>query len=191
MIYFPFRQVPRGNMVLLAQSTADSASLLAPLREMVRTLDASVPAYDAQTIEAFYAARVTSIGTVITRLIGGMGVMGMTLTMVGLYGLVSYSVSRRTREIGIRVAIGATSGRVLRMILGQGLMPAGAGLVVGLGAERGHGPGARHARADEPPVRSPPSSSSCRCSSVVALLASYVPARRASRVDPKVALRDE
>ena len=119
-------------MALLAQTVGDSASPLTPLREMVQSLDAAVPAYDAQTIESFYAARVTSIGTVMTRLIGGMGLMGMTLTMVGLYGLVSYSVSRRTREIGIRVAIGATSGRVLRMILFQGLMPAGAGMVVGI-----------------------------------------------------------
>jgi ABC-type antimicrobial peptide transport system permease subunit len=72
-----------------------------------------VPAYDVQTMETFYAARATSIGAVMIRLIGGMGLMGMTLTAVGLYGLVSYTVGRRTREIGSRLAIGATSGRVL------------------------------------------------------------------------------
>jgi predicted permease len=191
MVYFPFRQAPRNNMVLVAQSAADSASLLGPLRGMVQTLDPKVPAYDAQTIEAFYAARVTSIGTVMTRLIAGMGLMGVSLTMVGLYGLVAYTVSRRTREIGIRVAIGATSGRVLRMILAQGLVPAAAGLVVGLALS------AATARllATLVPVnhRYDPRTFFLVVPLLVlvALLASYVPARRASKVDPKVALRDE
>ena len=191
MVYFPFRQAPRNNMVLVAQSAADSASLLGPLRAMVQTLDPKVPAYDAQTIEAFYAARVTSIGTVMTRLIAGMGLMGVSLTMVGLYGLVAYTVSRRTREIGIRVAIGATSGRVLRMILAQGLLPAAAGLVVGLALSAATARGLAtlvpvHHRYDPRtfflvvPLLV-----------LVALLASYVPARRASKVDPKLALRDE
>ena len=191
MVYFPFRQVPRGNMVLLAQSAADSASLLAPLRAMVQTLDPSVPAYDAQTIEAFYAARVTSIGTVMTRLIAGMGLMGVSLTMVGLYGLVAYTVSRRTREIGIRVAIGATSGRVLRMILAQGLLPAAAGLIVGLALSAATARGL----ATLVPVnhRYDPRTFLLVVPLLVlvALLASYVPARRAAKVDPKVALRDE
>jgi len=191
MVYFPFRQVPRGNMALLAQSTADSVSLVAPLRDMVRSLDAGVPVYDAQTIEMFYAARVTTIGTVMTRLVGGMGVMGVILTMVGLYGLVSYSVSRRTREIGIRVAIGATSGRVLRIILGQGLMPAAVGLLVGLvlsGATT-------RALSTLIPINQEYSPRTffvvVPLLALVAVVASFVPARRASMVDPKVALRDE
>ena len=191
MIYFPFRQVPRGNMVLLAQSAGDSSSLLTPLRDMVQGLDAAVPAYDAQTIETFYAARVTTIGTVMTRLVGGMGLMGVTLTMVGLYGLVSYSVSRRTREIGIRVAIGATSGRVLRMILAQGLLPAGAGLVVGLALSGA----TTRALSTLIPLNQQYDPRTffivVPMLIIVALLASFVPARRAARVDPKVALRDE
>jgi hypothetical protein len=191
MIYFPFRQVPRGNMVLLAQSAGDSSSLLAPLRDMVQSLDAAVPAYDAQTIETFYAARVTTIGTVMTRLVGGMGIMGMTLTMVGLYGLVSYSVSRRTREIGIRVAIGATSGRVLRMILAQGLLPAGVGLVVGLALSGA----TTRALSTLIPLNQQYDPRTfffvVPLLILVALFASFVPARRAARVDPKVALRDE
>ncbi len=114
MIYFPFRQVPHTSMALLAQTAGESTSLLGPLRDVVRSLDPDVPAYDAQTMEAFFAARVTTIGNVLNRVVGGMGIMGMALTMVGLYGLVWYAVSRRTREIGIRVAIGASYGRVLR-----------------------------------------------------------------------------
>jgi predicted permease len=191
MVYFPFRQVPRGNMALLAQTIGDSASPLTPLREMVQGLDAAVPVYDAQTIESFYAARVTTIGTVMTRLIGGMGLMGVTLTMVGLYGLVSYSVSRRTREIGIRVAIGATSGRVLRMILVQGLMPAAAGMVVGLALSGA----TTRALSSLVPLNQQYNPRTffviVPLLILIALFASFVPARRAATVDPKVALRDE
>jgi putative ABC transport system permease protein len=191
MIYFPFRQMTRGRMVLLARSERESAELLTPLRELARGLDASVPAYDAQTIEAFYAARVTTIGTVMTRLMGGMGLMGLTLTMVGLYGLVSYSVSRRTREIGIRVAIGASYSRVLTMILRQGFTPAAYGLVAGGGLSLAltrmlrtlipldHRQDAGTFFVVVPIVM------------VIALLAAFIPARRAASVDPTVALRWE
>ena len=191
MIYFPFRQMPRGRMVLLARSARDSAEQLTPLRELARSLDSSVPAYDAQTIEAFYAARVTTIGTVMTRLMGGMGLMGLTLTMIGLYGLVSYSVSRRTREIGIRVAIGASYARVLIMILRQGFTPAAYGLVAGAGVSAAltrmlrtlvpldHRNDAGTFFVVVPLVM------------VIALLAAFIPARRAASVDPTVALRWE
>ena len=124
-------------------------------------------------------------------MIGALGLMGVLMTMVGLYGLVSYSVSRRTREIGIRVAIGATSGRVLRMILAQGLMPAGVGLVLGLALSIATG----QALSTLVPVnhRYDPATFLIVVPLIVAvsLIASFVPARRASRVDPKVALREE
>ena len=191
MIYYPFRQMPRGNMVLLVRSDRESGALLGPLREVARALDASVPAYDAQTIETFYAARVTIIGTVMTRLIGGMGVMGLTLTMVGLYGLVSYNVSRRTREIGIRVAIGATHRRVLGMILRQGMMPALGGVVAG---------GVLSAAVTRLLRTLVPLNSKYEAGTfaivvplvvLVTLIAALVPARRAARVHPTEALRCE
>ena len=191
MIYFPFRQVPRGRMVLLARSARDSAEQLAPLRELARNLDASVPAYDAQTIEAFYAARVTTIGTVMTRLMGGMGLMGLTLTMIGLYGLVSYSVSRRTREIGIRVAIGASYVRVLLMILRQGFTPAAYGLVAGIGLSAAL---TRMLRTLVPLDHRNDTGTFLvvvPLVMVIALLAAFIPARRAASVDPTVALRWE
>ena len=191
MVYLPFRQRPRVNMVLLVQTSGDSAALLTPLREMVGKLDADVPAYDFQTMERFYASRVTTIGHVLTRLIGGMGLMGMTLTTVGLYGLVSYTVSRRTREIGIRVAIGASYGRVLSMILRQGMMPAVAGLLCGLVLS------AATTRALPALVPLGQRYDPRMFFVVVPLLlavtlfAAFVPARRAASVDPTVALRCE
>ena len=156
---------------------------------MLRRMDANVPAYDLQTIEAFYDARLTAIGRVITRLVGGIGLMGMTLTIVGLYGLVSYAVSRRTREIGIRIAIGASAGRVLGMILRQGMTPAWFGVPAGLLLSA--------ATARVLPLLAPftyriePSTFLFVVPVLLAvtLFAAFVPARRAARVDPTVALR--
>jgi predicted permease len=189
MVYFPYRQRTRGNMVVLARTTGDSASLIAPLRATMRRIDADVPAYDAQTMETFYAARATTIATVLMRLIGGMGIMGLTLTMVGLYGLVSYAASRRTREIGIRIAIGATYYRVLAMVLRQGLAPALIGLAAGLVLSA-------ITMQILPRVTLISARNDARSYFVVvplllavAVVASYVPARRAARVDPTIALR--
>ena len=188
-VYFPHRQESRTNMVLLAETAGDSASALGPLREMVQRLDADMPTYDVQTIEVFYNARATGLARVATQLIGALGLMGMALTVVGLYGLVSYAVSRRTREIGIRIAIGASRGRVLLMVLLQGLTPAWFGLVAGLGLSM--------ITARFLPVLVPMSNRYDPRSYwlivpmllVVTLLAAFVPARRAARVNPTVALR--
>jgi putative ABC transport system permease protein len=124
-----------------------------------------------------------------------MGMMGLGLSVVGLYGLVAYAASRRTREIGIRMAIGADRPDVLRMMLRQGLVLAVVGLSVGLlaslGASRGlaaifpHGPG-RDGRTDL--VALPLVAVTVLA---VTLLAAYVPARRASGVNPTEALRNE
>jgi predicted permease len=189
MVYFPYRQQPTPSMVLLAQTTGESASVIPPMRELLLKMDPEVPAYDALTMEAFYAARATTIGNVLIGLVGGMGIMGMTLTMVGLYGLVSYSVSRRTREIGIRMAIGATHARVLVMVLAQGLVPAWIGLATGLVLSivtMRLLPGLMLISA-----RNDPKSFFVVVPMllVVALIASFVPARRASRVNPTIALR--
>ena len=73
-------------------------AVLTPLSEMLQRADPDVPVYDVQTIEAFYATRFSSIARALLGMIGGIGLIGMTLTLVGLYGLVSYAVSRRTRE---------------------------------------------------------------------------------------------
>jgi len=190
-VYFPFRQAPRPGMVLLARTSGESVSVVGPLRDIVRGLDGELPVFEAQSIETFYAARATGFLKVATEMIGGIGLMGVMLTMVGLYGLVSYSVSRRTREIGIRIAIGATYGHVVKMILRQGMRPAWfglpAGVVLSIVSTRllptifptGDRYDPRTFAVVVPILLA------------VTLLAAFVPARRAARVDPTVALRHE
>jgi putative ABC transport system permease protein len=191
MVYFPFRQQARSNMVLLVQTSGPSQEPLPAMQALVRAIDPAVPVFDAQSMESFYSALVTGLGGVITTLIGGLGLMGMMITVVGLYGLVSFAVNRRTREIGIRVAVGATYGRVMRMVLKQGLMPAWVGLAAGVllsAAAAGlmsslvptdRGVDLRVLALVVPMLV------------IVTLLAAFVPARRAARIDPTVALREE
>ena len=146
-------------------------------------------------MEEFYRLRVVSILNVISGLIGGMGLMGLVLAIVGLYGLVAYAASRRTKEIGIRMAIGAGRSDVLRMVLRQGTVLAIAGLGVGLLASVGADRALEAMFAGGPggDSRTDPGAYVLVGATVLAvtLLAAYIPARRASRVNPTEALRTE
>jgi putative ABC transport system permease protein len=191
-VYFPYRQRDPQAMVLLAESSGDAATLSAPLREVVRRLDASLPIYNVRTMEALYRMRAISIFNVLITTVAAMGLMGLGLAIVGLYGLVAYAVSRRTREIGIRMAIGADRAVVLRMVLRQGLVLAVVGLLVGLTASVGAG---RILRAAFPSGNDERDIASLLLVVPVVLavtfVAAYLPARRASRVNPVQALRYE
>lgn len=193
-VYLPYKQHPKSRMVLLAESLGDPASLAAPLREMVRELDASQPIFDVRTMEEVYRLRTIVIFRIIIGLVGAMGAMGLGLAIVGLYGLVAYAASRRTKEIGIRMAIGADRSDVLRMVLRQGTVFAVAGLAAGLLLSTA----AQQAMAAAFPGG--PSGGQTDVVSfllvapavlVVTLVAAYLPARRAASVNPTDALRHE
>jgi macrolide transport system ATP-binding/permease protein len=190
-VYFPYLQHPMARMILLAESTGESASLMTPLRDVVRRLDPNMPVYDVHTMEEHYDARATTLIRVIVEIVGGMGLMGIALAMAGLYGLISYAVSRRTREIGIRMAVGANRAAVVKMVLGQGIMPVVFGVAIGLvlSAEAGR------LLASSFPLseRVGPALYGLIAPMLllVAILAAVVPARRAALVDPMKVLRDE
>ena len=130
-VYFPFRQEPRGEMTLLMQTSGPSVTGVTPLKEAVAAVDRGVPLRDAHTIELFFDAMARSLGRITLTLVASMGVIGVGLTMIGLYGLVSYAVSRRTREIGIRIAMGAMKLQISGMMFRQGMTPVWIGLVLG------------------------------------------------------------
>ena len=197
-LYLPFRQhrsSPPRPMFLLADAAGDPTSLVSPLAHVVRSLDATLPVSNLRTVNEFYRLRVVTILNVIRTLISAMGIMGLALALVGLYGLVAYAASRRTKEIGIRMAIGANRWDVVRMVLRQGTSLAVAGLLIGLvasiGADRAlaamftGGPGGDN--------RTDVAAYVVVAVTVLAVtvLAAYVPARRAARINPTDALRCE
>jgi macrolide transport system ATP-binding/permease protein len=191
-VYFPYRQKHLREMIMLAQSAGDPSTLAAPLREVVRSLDPNLPVYNVRTMGELYRMRAISIFNVLIGTVAAMGVMGLSLSIVGLYGLVAYAASRRTREIGIRMAIGANRRAVALMVLRQGLVLAVVGLVLGLVASVGAG---ELLRAAFPTGENQRDGGALLIVIPIVLavtfVAAYLPARKASRLNPMQALRHE
>jgi predicted permease len=192
-VYYPLAQNPAPDSTIMLHTDGDAASFAAPLSAAVRALDPNMPVFGVQTMEAFYRASAINVGNMLIQTVGAMGFIGLLLSVVGLYGLVAYAVNRRTREIGIRMAVGAQAGTVLRMVMRQGLLLAGFGTVAGVAAS---GVTTALLRAVFPFPNVPGVDVMTYVIVVpallaVTLLAAYLPARRAARIDPLLALRQE
>ncbi len=189
-MYLPLRQHSVLGMTLFAESFGSPAALAAPLRELVRGLDPDQPMFGVRTMPEYFDQRATQVVNMITRSLGAMALLGLILALVGLYGLISYSVSRRTREIGIRVAIGADHLDIAGMVLRQGMLVAGAGVAIGLALCFVLGQALT--RGLELPAFNRPLLAVVTVGMLLAAaLGAYLPARRASRVNPLTALRQE
>jgi predicted permease len=190
-VYMPLAQHPIARMVLMARSSGDPMQLVQPLKEVVRTLDANMPMMQTRAYEDLYLNQAVKGPGIAVKLVGTMGVVGLLLAIAGLYGLVAYNVSRRTREIGIRMALGAASSDVLRLVMSKGLVLVGIGTVIGLimGFAVEQLMNSMLFNAGGVDIMAyiivVPSMF------LVTMLAAYVPARRASRIAPTQALRYE
>jgi ABC-type antimicrobial peptide transport system permease subunit len=178
-------------MVMFTETYRDPAAVAGPLRGVVHALDVNQPVFNVRTLSSFYQQRAIAVPRMIMEIVGTMGMLGLSLALIGLYGLVAYSVARRTREIGVRMAIGARQSDVLRMVLRQGLVLSLGGIAVGglvsIAVAKVLTAGLIGLGTPNPatyvlvPV----------ILLMVTLLSCYIPARRASRVDPVLALHDE
>jgi predicted permease len=190
-LYMPLAQHPVARMVLMVRSSGDPLQLVQPVKEIVRTLDPNLPMLQTRAYEDLYLNQAVRGPRIAIDLVGTMGAVGLLLAIAGLYGLVAYNVSRRTHEIGIRMALGAASSDVLRLILGKGLLLVGIGtaigLVMGFAVERLMNSMLFNAGGVDilAYVIVVPSLL------LVTMLATYVPARRACRIAPTQALRYE
>ena len=189
-VYLPFRQFPPGQMDLLVKSRVDPAALTSALRSAVYSVDkdqsiASVATMKQLVDNSLATRRMTLV------LLGLFSALALMLGAIGIYGVISYSVAQRTREIGLRMALGAPRGEVFRMVIGQGVKLAGTGIAIGILAALGL---ARLMSSLLYQV-STADFETFTCVAVllllVALAASCVPARRAISVEPIVALRYE
>jgi predicted permease len=189
-IFLPYQQSYSPVMTLLVRANGDPKNLTAAVRHEIQTLDANLPPFNVVTLSenidiSLFPARFGAL------LLGGFGVLALVLATVGIYGVMSYSVSKRTHEIGIRMALGAQANNVLRLVVGQGMLLALIGVAVGLAAALAltrvvknllYGVGATDLATF---------AAIALLLIAVALLACFLPARRATKVDPLVALRYE
>ena len=202
--YVPFRQVYRADMALAfyVRSQGDPDSVLSTLRAQVRALDPNVTVFDAAPLKEFIGASLFP-QKVAASMLTVLGSIALLLAAVGLYSVMAYSVAQRTKEIGVRMALGAQPGHVLRMVVRQGLALTAAGLVAGAAlafalmravgsvsfsnSAMGSSSKLLAGNSDDPLVYLAAAAFLC----AVATLASWLPARRAASIDPMNALRTE
>jgi putative ABC transport system permease protein len=198
--YLPIAQAPaippgaawdwvQRTMYVVARTPRDPAALIASLGQSLRRVDPNLPLFNVRTMEQRLAASVAT-SRFNTLLLTTLGVVGLILAAIGIYGVIAYSVSQRTQEIGVRLALGAAPQDVVGLVIRQALRPVLAGLIIGVGGALfatsliatqlvGVGP------------RDPLTIASVSAAFVVvAVAASWVPARRAAAVDPMQALNE-
>ena len=189
-------QSQQDRMMLMVNASGDAKSLTTPVRQVIRDLDRTIPLADVQTLQHHFSVVLYPV-----RLLGAImaacGLMALLLATVGIYGVISYSVAQRTREVGIRIALGAPRMEILKLIVRQGMMLVGfgvaAGLLLALALMQVVGSVAHEAEVTfgVSPTDSLTFAAVTILLTLVALLACYVPARRAMRIDPVAALRSE
>jgi len=189
-VYLPFRQSPINFMSLVARSATNLAGSAAAIRTELHSLDPAVP---VQTIGTMEELQVAGLATrqLPTILLGIFAALALTLALIGLYGVMSYSVSQRTKEIGIRMALGARRSDVLCLIINQGMTPVSVGLMVGLCIAIALSRTLSGVLYGIKPTDPSTFAIVTLFMLMIALLACLVPARHASGVDPLVALRWE
>ena len=189
-LYFSAQQDLWPSMSLVVRSTVEPSSLSASVRQVVNDVDRSVPVADVKPMDHIVSESITQPRFNLF-LLGLFGAVAMMLSAAGIYGVTAYTVTQRTHELGIRIALGAQVGDVLKMILGQGMAVIGVGLVVGLAAAFAL---TRLLRTLLFGVGENDPLTFVAITAVlvlVALIACYIPARRATKVDPLMALRAE
>jgi len=207
MIYFPLAQMPpfnapdpaapnapveenqdQGVAVILVRTTGDPAQVAGELRTAVAAIDSNLPIIRIQTIHEAVDSFMTH-DQLISRLTGIFSLLALTLAAIGLYGVMSYSVVRRTGEIGIRLALGAQSATVLWMVLRESLILLAIGIALGLPLTLATTRVLRDQlfglSATDPSILA----AAIAVVATMTLIAAWLPARRAAKVDPMVALR--
>jgi putative ABC transport system permease protein len=175
---------------IAVRTAVEPASIVPAIRQAIWSIDKNQPIWRVQTLDDIFS-RQLSTPTQSTALMDAFALLALLLASVGLYGVLSYTVTQRTSEIGVRMALGATSRKILLSFCGRGLVLTICGLVIGLGLSRVASRFLNTLLYDFRPSLIPTVTAVSLILLGVALVACLAPARRASRVDPVVALRSE
>jgi putative ABC transport system permease protein len=189
-IYFPFRQLVSGSMSLIVKSGSDPARMTSAIRAAIASIDKDQPLFAIATMRQLVGDSVATRRITLI-LLGLFSALALVLAAIGIYGVISYSAAQRTHEIGIRMALGAQHGDVLRLILAQGAKIAGAGVAIGTAASIGLTRLMAKLLFSVSAFDPPTFAAVAIGLTVIAMLACYIPARRTLRIDPLIALRHE
>jgi predicted permease len=190
LVYLPYRQRPVPGVEVFARTRIAPASLATAFRQEVQALDADLPVGNIWTLDQWLQWPALEQSN-FTALFVVFALVALVLASVGLYAVIAHAVSQRTQEIGVRMAIGATTGEILRMVLRQGLPPVAAGLTTGIAAALALTPSLKSVLVQVSPADPLTYLVASAVLVVSALLGCWIPARRAMRVDPLVALRHD
>jgi putative ABC transport system permease protein len=188
--YLPATQSPLTDMTLLVRTTTEPKSIVAAVRQAVWSIDPNQPIADVKTLDQIVSDSIAQprLNMLLMTLFGGLALL---LSAVGIYGLLSYAVTQRTQELGIRMALGANVADVLKLVLKQGMLLALMGEAIGLAAAFALTRLMRGLLFGVTPTDTTIFAGVVVVLTLTALVACWVPARRAAKVDPLVALRYE
>jgi putative ABC transport system permease protein len=188
--YIPHAQDAWQSMVLVAKTRVEPAAMAAPIRQQVWSIDKDQPVFDVKTMREVRAISLAlySFSSVMLSVFAGVALL---LSAIGIYGVMSYAVTQRTQEIGIRMALGARAMDVLKLVVKNGMSLACIGVAVGLAGAYGLTRLLASLLVGVKPTDVVTFSTVTFGLLLIALLACYIPARRATKVDPLVALRYE
>jgi putative ABC transport system permease protein len=188
--YLPYRYQPIRNVALVVRTRFDPAALAAAVRREIHAADAALPIYDLAPMESYRRQTFWAYG-MFGGVFGIFGAVALALAAIGVYGVLAYSVAQRRHEIGVRMAIGAQAGHVLRLVVGDGLRLAGTGVAAGVAGALAVTPLVGSVLYAVSPTDPVSFVLIALVLTVAALLASYLPARRALDGDPLAALRGD
>jgi len=191
VFYLPYQQQGGPNATLVVRTESEPAIVIPAFRAEMSTLDAEIAPISVMKMTDLVSQRGLFLPRIVTMLGGAFGFVAMSLAAIGLYGVVSFMVSRRTQEIGIRMTLGAQRSEVLRMVLTNGLSLAAAGLVVGVAVALLATPLLRSILVGVSPWDPATFAAVAVVLIIATAVASWIPASRATHVDPMVALRHE
>ena len=189
-LYLPNAQILNGSPALIVRTNGAPQLLASAIQKQILTIDPKLPVTDVKTMNEIVEASNGQL-RLIMRILGGFAAAATLLALIGIYGVVSYSVAQRTKEIGIRQALGARRNDVLALVLGEGLSLAAIGITLGIGTAFFLSRVLKSLLFQVSTTDASSYAVACLLFLCIALMACYLPARRAAKVDPMVALRYE
>jgi putative ABC transport system permease protein len=187
-VFMPLWQLPFGSMTFVVQTSTDPASAIPGLKARVWDLDPTLPLYETATLDAL-VSQSHAPRRFVMQIVASLSALAFALAAIGIYGMVSVSTMQRTREIGVRLAMGGSRISIMRMVIGEGMVLVVVGVVIGVAAALVLSRGIAALLYGISPTDSVTLAATAALLLAVALLACYLPARRATMVDPLTALR--